>query len=396
LAFFYFLAWIVVGNDEFEEIIMPVFNPPQNIENSGELDPGTVRYALQRKLDSTCFEANLTDLAVKGYILIEEESSASSDDKISFISRTEKEISNELPIAEVSLLERLFHTESKVLVNEDMLLSSQAFIGSESDMREFGDKVFTLNREYWILGVAFLLLFPVLGHMSNMAMRFVLSLAVLSYIYYSKLDRIFKKWSYSLSFRIRRMIRPTILSRPIHFIKRISPHSILQIFFLPYMAVVLSLAVFFFHAFFLNCVFIVYLSISGVLCCLFVFLLHKLLPKYTKSGKKLITAALGLKLYMTTIDRSKIEYMDPPEDTPFVFERLLPWATAFGIIEIWRFKFKNILKGDNHNLEWYSGDKNREKLLYGTSSTPTTTDAKEISTSCDSEGGNNDITTADN
>ena len=365
LAFFYFLAWIIVGNDESTEIVIPVFSTPKNIGTSGKIDPGSVRYIIQRELDNYCFEANLFDLAVKGYINIEEESPISGTDKISFITRTDKEISGDLATAEISLLRRLFYNEKKVLLMEDSLLSSQAFTGSETDMKDYGDKIFTLNREYWIVCTAFLLLFPVLGYMSNMAMRLVLSIAVYIYIYYSKLDRILKKRSYSLSLRIRRLLRPIIASRPARLLIRSFPRFILRLFFLPLGAIIIFLGIFALHTIFLDWIFLTCLIVSGLFCCLVVFFLLKLLPKYTKEGRKLIAAAMGLKLYMTTTDRSKIRFLDPPDDTPQEFERLLPWAFAFEITESWRNRFRDTLEKSNYDPKWYSGDENKDKLLYG-------------------------------
>jgi hypothetical protein len=368
LAFSYFMSWIIVGQDNSSEIVIPVFSTPKNIGTSGRIDPGSARYAMQRELDNYCFEANLFDLAVKGYISIEEESPISGTDKISFITRTDKEISNDLPVAEVSLLKRLFCKEEKVLLFEDSLLSSQAFTRSETDMKEYGDKIFTLNREYWILCSAFFILFPFLGHISNMAMRFVLSIAVLIYIYYSKLDRIIKKYSFLLSLGIRRLLRPIIVCSPVRMLIRNSPRFILRIFFLPLGAIIIFLGAFAIHAVYLHYVFLINIIVSGLFCCLFVFFLHRLLPNYTKEGKKLIAAAEGLKLYMTTTDRSKVAFLNPPTDSIVEFERLLPWAFAFGITESWINRFKDCLEKEDYNPTWFSGDQNKDKLIYGNKS----------------------------
>jgi hypothetical protein len=286
MAFFYFLAWIIVGNDESSETIIPVFYPPKKIGTSGEIDPGSVRYAMQGELDNYCFKANLFDLAIRGYISIEEESSASGAEKISFLTRSDKMISNELPVAEVSLLGRLFNKDGKVLLLEDSILSSQAFTGSEADMREYGDKIFTLNREYWIISTVFLLFFPFLGYINNIAMRFILSLAVLSYVYYSKLDRIFKRWSYSLSFKIRRLLRPIITSRPILLLIRNSPRFILRMFFLPLGAIIIFLVAFIINVIYLSHVFLICLCISGILCCLFVFFFLQIVTEIYKGRKE--------------------------------------------------------------------------------------------------------------
>ena|GEM_PF-4502328 len=368
MAFFYFLGWIIIGSDDSSEIVIPSYSTPKNIGISGRVDPGSVRYIMQRELDSYCFEANLFDLVVKGYILVEEESPISGTDKISFITRTDKMVSGDLATAEISLLRRLFYDDKKALLNEDSLLSTYAFTASETDMRDYGDKIFSLNREYWIVCTAFLLLFPVLGYMSNMAMRLVLSIAVYIYIYYSKLDRILKKRSYSLSLRIRRLLRPIIMFRPVRLLIRSSPRFILRLFFLPLGAIIIFLGVFAIHALLLNWIFITCLSVSGLFCCLIVFILHILLPKYTKEGRNLVAAAIGLKLYMTTTDRSKIRFLDPPDETPQEFERLLPWAFAFEITEFWINKFRDILEKSNYSPKWFSGDENKEKLLFGNTS----------------------------
>jgi hypothetical protein len=68
---------------------------------------------------------------------------------------------------------------------------------------------------------------------------------------------------------------------------------------------------------------------------------------------------------MTETDRSRIEYLNPPEDTSEVFERLLPWAFAFGIAETWENRFQKIIEEENYKPAWFTGDKNRNILIRG-------------------------------
>ena len=46
---------------------------------------------------------------------------------------------------------------------------------------------------------------------------------------------------------------------------------------------------------------------------------------------------------------------NPPEETPEVFEALLPYAFALGVAETWANRFADVLKERQYQPEWYSG-----------------------------------------
>jgi len=366
MALSYFFIWVNFIHGEPKKVIAPAFYPPRDIEISGEIDPGTTRYVISKKLDIPCFDANLLNLAVKGYIHIEQEPSNSGIGEISFLTRTDKIITDNLTDTEALLLKELFYEDNKILLTNDLLFSSEDFIRSEIKTREFGDRVFTLNREYWIISIVFMLLLPVLGYISYAPMRIILSISVIIYIYYSKLDRIVKKWSYSLSFTIRRLLWAILSSHLVYPFTRTYSRFVSRWLFYPIGAIILFPLFFSIYWIFQDREFLLCLCAAGFLCYLLVLLLKKLFPKYTKSGQKLIVAAEGLKLYMTT-ERSRIEFLEPPEDTPQVYERLIPWALAFGITKIWENRFRDLIDNDDYNPAWYSKGKNRDMLLYGKS-----------------------------
>jgi uncharacterized membrane protein len=46
---------------------------------------------------------------------------------------------------------------------------------------------------------------------------------------------------------------------------------------------------------------------------------------------------------------------NPPEETPEVFESLLPYAFALGVAETWANRFADILREKQYQPTWYSG-----------------------------------------
>ena len=73
---------------------------------------------------------------------------------------------------------------------------------------------------------------------------------------------------------------------------------------------------------------------------------------YTSRGKNLQEEVQGLKLYMSTAEKDRIEFHNAPEKTPQLFERLLPFAMALGVTQIWADQFKDIFTAAP---SWYVG-----------------------------------------
>lgn len=74
---------------------------------------------------------------------------------------------------------------------------------------------------------------------------------------------------------------------------------------------------------------------------------------YTSKGKELQEEMLGLKMYMGTAEKDRIEFHNAPEKTPTLFERLLPYAMALGVVGIWADKFKDL---EMQPPDWYVGN----------------------------------------
>ena len=91
-------------------------------------------------------------------------------------------------------------------------------------------------------------------------------------------------------------------------------------------------------------------AVFGLVATLF----HFLMAAPTKAGQKLIDAIAGFELYMRTAEEDRLNILNPPERTPELFERLLPYAVALGIAHEWAAKFAGVLSATTV-ADWYQG-----------------------------------------
>ncbi len=96
--------------------------------------------------------------------------------------------------------------------------------------------------------------------------------------------------------------------------------------------------------------------ISGIIIIVF----GLIMPKRTKKGSVMREKILGLKLYLETAEKDRIDFHNAPEKNPQKFEELLPYAIALGVEDQWAKQFEGIYEG---NPTWYDGG--------GTTFTPT-------------------------
>ncbi len=63
---------------------------------------------------------------------------------------------------------------------------------------------------------------------------------------------------------------------------------------------------------------------------------------FTSKGKAMQEEILGLKMYMATAEKDRIEFHNAPQKSPELFEKLLPYAMALGVVKIWSDKFADL------------------------------------------------------
>ncbi|UYQ94553.1 DUF2207 domain-containing protein [Chitinophaga horti] len=97
-------------------------------------------------------------------------------------------------------------------------------------------------------------------------------------------------------------------------------------------------------------------SIAFVFILLAAYILFvRLIQAPTEDGAALQAQIEGFLLYLTVAEEHRLNILTPPEHTPQLFERLLPYAIALGVENEWGQKFKDVLENIQYAPEWYSG-----------------------------------------
>jgi uncharacterized membrane protein YgcG len=85
----------------------------------------------------------------------------------------------------------------------------------------------------------------------------------------------------------------------------------------------------------------------------------------TKEGRTLMDRIAGFEQYLSITEEDRLEAMHPPEKTPELFERYLPYAIALGVENRWADKFAAVLAAAESDptrqggtFGWYSGHGN--------------------------------------
>jgi uncharacterized membrane protein len=86
---------------------------------------------------------------------------------------------------------------------------------------------------------------------------------------------------------------------------------------------------------------------------------YYLLRAPTVQGRAILDKIEGFRMYMTTAEEERLKILNPPEKTPELFERYLPYALALDCENQWNTKFAAVLAaaaaaGAAAPL-WYSG-----------------------------------------
>lgn len=82
----------------------------------------------------------------------------------------------------------------------------------------------------------------------------------------------------------------------------------------------------------------------------------------TKEGRAVLDRVAGFKQYLSITERERLDRMHPPEETPELFERYLPYAVALGVENRWADRFAAVLaaaavQGRQQGFAWYSGSR---------------------------------------
>jgi len=363
LLFVYLLLWLRWGKDPPMPVIIPLFSP------STDKTPGFLRYVSRMGMDDACFTAEILHLAVKGYIAIKKQEPEKKSDKTLYSLQRKEKAPPEVPGAEKLLLAALFSGERKEvpIKNESSAILGDARKRLTKLFEKNGKGFFYKNTGKWCSGLFLLVAGWLLmsaggqGELAGASAFLTAAFAVVCSLGASEsiASGKFRRYEGSdlLAFIVRRFV-PDFLGNLIIF-------AVSGIVLLALMAGALFFSGLWIVAilFLQLCAWIfsllaltpLYVSLLSFATAVVIVVFRELMTIRTPEGNRVLAEAEGLILYMGVAERRRFEMLNPPEETPEVFEALFPYAFALDVAETWAQRFDSILGERGYTPEWCDG-----------------------------------------
>ena len=337
---YYLIAWSAVGRDPARGVIMALYEPPAN------LSPSAMRYLMRMGYDNKTFAAAILDMAVRGFLKITEESGAyrltltGKDDRA--LTPDEKQIASEL-----------FEGQNEILLEqENHTTIKSAMVAAHKWLKAAEEKTYFLtNSRYLIPAIALSVLvilsyFATLGIPQRIGGVFISFWLTFWTIGVSALFlAVFAAWR-----DVSRHGSASLIGagKALFYTLFAIPFLGGEVMGLLFLAKTTSLS------------FGIFLVGSGILHGVFV----HLMKAPTFAGRRLMDQVEGFKMFLGAVDGDRLNRAMPPQQTPGVFEKFLPYALALDVEQDWANKFSGVLSaagtapgssGSAYTPSFYSG-----------------------------------------
>lgn len=337
LLLYYLYVWVKVGRDPDKGVIVPQYEPPRG------LTPAGARYVMEFGFDDKAFAAAVVNMAVKGFLTIAED-----EDKVFTLKTTGKPA--KLSAGERAVANKLFPAGHGFIElkqkNHATLRAAQKALHAKL-RTEFEKSHIVRNTGYLIPGVA-------------------LSLAVLGLVALASDDPAaaafitiwLAVWTGALYYIARTAWRAWTNAASGGGIGGAVQALIATVFAIPFFGGELGGLIFYGSIATLGGA----LVLVGTQAMNLVF--YHLLKAPTLLGRRLMDRVEGFKDYLSIAEQDRMNMLNPPERTPELFEKYLPYALALGVEQEWSEQFAGVLTqagtrpGDargGYHPSWYSG-----------------------------------------
>lgn len=334
LLFYYVVIWSKVGRDPAPGTIIPLFEPPDGYS------PAAMRYIRKMGFDNTAFSAAIISLAVKGYLVIEETSKGkyrlSKAGAGTNLSPGERAVGNAL----FANRRQSIDLEQK---NHATLRKAKADL--KSWLRtEFEKIYFNKNTKYFLPGVG--ISFAILAAMIIGAQEPVPALFIAVWL---------TIWTAALYFLFRKVWRAWQDALNGSAMSKVGA-LFLTAFSMPFaigefVGLTLFMEITSFSA---AAIFILLQIVNATF--------YHLLKAPTHLGRKMMDAFEGFSEFLSVAEKDRMNFRNPPDRTPELFEKYLPFALALGVEQAWGEQFAGHLgrasiEPENRGYQpaWYHG-----------------------------------------
>jgi hypothetical protein len=345
VAFYYLRAWWKVGRGPRPGTVVPIFAPPEN------LSAAATRYVSKMRMDNRAFSAAMVDLGVRGKLHIAQEEGGWLSKGTTTLSRTELPrpgFDTSLPEPERAMRERLFSGGDSVELKQTNYATLQA---ARSELEKglaaaYEGTMFVKNRDWATYGLLLVLL-------SMLAAATVALLFATTH-----------PWPVRLGLPVAAMVlllAARSLKGPPSGPKvdakgclRMVAVGLLVFAGLGAAGMTLAAA----------------LPINAPAVLLPLITLPLAISAFwwiyapTPAGRQVMDRIAGFRQYLSITEESRLDRLNPPEKTPELFERYLPYAIALDVENRWAERFAGVLAAAAASgaaagtATWYSGHGN--------------------------------------
>jgi uncharacterized membrane protein YgcG len=345
---YYLIVWFRVGRDPAKSSIMSIYEPPAGVS------PAAMRYLVRMGFDDKTFAAAVIDMAVKKFLSIKENGGVFTLQR----NNGDKKL---LAPEESAAAARLFGKSrgrdddsvddgpgrSIVVLKPNNSALRKAVTAVKKSLHDAEDKIyFIANQRYMIPGL-------------------VLSAGVLVGMVVAETgDRRFELgffsawltgWTIAVFFLVRNALHlwkgvraGGSMARDLKKQARSS-----TLFALPF--AVAEIGVLFALAWFTSVLLVLILAALVGINLLF----HWLIKAPTRAGRDLLDKIEGFRMFLRAVDGDRLNRLMPPDKTPELFEKYLPYAVALDSEQAWAQQFSAILENarqtTGYSPSWYVG-----------------------------------------
>lgn len=362
LLIYYLGTWMKFGKDPEKPAVYPIYEPPEN------MSPAYLASIYHDKVSEKYFPASIINLAVKGKINIKESKKGKWSGNQYTFTKTGKTDSNLAP-EELAILRSFGGNSIKLngkYSSKVAKMQNNYYSALKSEARELIEK--GRNCGFLILPVLIIAVISLLVFLTSNSQG--------SFNAYNALSDVLFGAVFGLMF-----LGPTFFS--------LFKNFKYKYYGLAGLIIILAGAFIYFKK---NSMVNIQISIiSFVVFGIVSLLIYRyLIEKPSKEKLRQKSLVEGFKMYLSAAEVNQIEQFNPPEMTPELFEKYLPYAIALNVGDIWGEKFASYLKTagiSNYNHGWYAGNHSFSSDMYRTMNRSVNNTLNQSATKPSSSGG---------
>lgn len=333
---YYFNAWAKAGRGPRAGPVVPIFSPPD------DLTPAAARYISKMGFDNDAFSAAMVYLGVRGHLHIDQAKGGWFTRGTTTISRMSGAAAQPIARPEAAMLSGLFGAgDSLELKQENHSTLQSARRALETGLeRDYGETMFRKNVGWsWggllaiaaavlLLAMIAVLFDPTSGPIEQFGIP-ISAVAMLGIAWW--LGTVARNTKGCAAFAVWAVV--------------VALCGFAGMFALGTIVAALKGGAF--------------VVLAPLLMLPVAFTAFRWMYAPTKEGRAVMDRIAGFKHYLGITEEDRLEAMHPPEKTPELFERYLPYAIALDVENRWADKFASVLAAAAgtaaHSVGWYSG-----------------------------------------